>query len=87
VEILLRDRPLGDRWPDNFYRSYVKLFLGIFYRACRDLNELRHMVSMKLLETLSSDLVVGDFVTACELCIFFFFIHRAQRTGMRKAMI
>jgi hypothetical protein len=45
------------------------------------------MVSMKLLETLSSDLVVGDFVTACELCIFFFFIHRAQRTGMRKAMI
>jgi hypothetical protein len=47
VEILLRDIPPGDRWPIDFYSSYVKLFLGIFHRACRDLNELRYMVCMK----------------------------------------
>lgn len=46
VEILLRDRPSGDKWPDDIYCSYVKLFLGIFYRACRDLNELRYMAKL-----------------------------------------
>jgi len=47
VEILLRDIPPGDRWPHDFYSSYVKLFLGIFHRTCRDLNELRYVVCMK----------------------------------------
>jgi len=46
VAILLRDIPPGDRWPNDFYSSYVKLFLGIFHRTCRDLNELRYMVCM-----------------------------------------
>ncbi|XP_021935716.1 origin recognition complex subunit 5 isoform X2 [Zootermopsis nevadensis] len=46
VEILLRDHPPGGRWPNDFYCSYVKLFLGIFQRACRDLNELRHMAQL-----------------------------------------
>ncbi|GFG32810.1 hypothetical protein Cfor_06319 [Coptotermes formosanus] len=46
VEILLRDIPPGDRWPHDFYSSYVKLFLGIFHRACRDLNELRYMAQL-----------------------------------------
>jgi hypothetical protein len=48
VEMLSRDIPPGDRWPNDFYCSYVKLFVGMFHRACRDLNELRYMVSMKL---------------------------------------
>ncbi|XP_069685227.1 origin recognition complex subunit 5 [Periplaneta americana] len=46
VEILSRDRPPGDIWPEYFYDSYVRLFLGIFHRACRDLNELRHMAQL-----------------------------------------
>ena len=45
VEILSRDFASRSQWPENFYCGYVKLFLGIFHRACRDLNELRHMVS------------------------------------------
>lgn len=27
----------------EFYRNYLNVFLSVFYRACRDLNELRHM--------------------------------------------
>lgn len=27
----------------EFYRSYLNVFLSVFYRACRDLRELRHM--------------------------------------------
>ncbi|CAG9768036.1 unnamed protein product [Ceutorhynchus assimilis] len=27
----------------DFYRNYLNVFLSVFYRACRDLSELRHM--------------------------------------------
>lgn len=73
VEILLRDHAPGGRWPYDFYCSYVKLFLGIFHRACRDLNELRHMVSVNPLEMFSlSELVICScmFITRC---IFFLY--------------
>ncbi|PSN39600.1 Origin recognition complex subunit 5 [Blattella germanica] len=45
VEIFMLDH-CGSEWPESFYCNYIKLFLGIFYRACRDLNELKHMARL-----------------------------------------
>ena len=32
-------------YPEGFYNLYVSLVLSIFYYACRNLKELRHLVS------------------------------------------
>lgn len=47
-EILALDYPQGANLVDlpvseEFFRSYLRVFLPVFFRACRDLRELRHM--------------------------------------------
>ncbi|XP_067004774.2 origin recognition complex subunit 5 [Anabrus simplex] len=39
-------------WPsqDALYQNYLNLFLSVFYRSCRDLNELRHMVNRNFMK-------------------------------------
>ncbi|XP_033227390.1 origin recognition complex subunit 5 [Belonocnema kinseyi] len=44
AEILLSYKSAG--YEDNFYKNYLNLFLSVFYRFCRDLNELRYMASI-----------------------------------------
>lgn len=34
----------------DFYKNYLNLFLSVYYRACRDLSELRHMTKMNFIE-------------------------------------
>ena len=40
-EILLLNKPHD--YEDSFYKDYLNLFLSVFFRFCRDLNELRYM--------------------------------------------
>lgn len=40
-EILLLNKPCG--YEDTFYKNFLNLFLSVFFRFCRDLNELRYM--------------------------------------------
>lgn len=35
---------------EMFFKSYINLFLSVFHRACRDLQELRHMASVNFAE-------------------------------------
>ncbi|XP_071485936.1 origin recognition complex subunit 5-like [Diadema antillarum] len=44
LEIIASDCPQG--YEPTFYASYVNLLLSIFYMACRDLNELRHLAKL-----------------------------------------
>ncbi|XP_052281401.1 origin recognition complex subunit 5-like isoform X2 [Dreissena polymorpha] len=44
VEIICHDRP--EDYPEGFYNMYVNLVLNIFYYACRNLKELRHLVTL-----------------------------------------
>lgn len=41
IEILLSCKPHD--YEDTFYKNYLNLFLSVFFRFCRDLNELRYM--------------------------------------------
>lgn len=43
ARIMMLDCPGG--WSTETYGNYVSLFLSVFYQICRDLRELRHMVS------------------------------------------
>ena len=43
LQILVRDCP--EEYPKEFYSAYCQLLLSIFYAVCRDLKELRHLVS------------------------------------------
>ena len=36
----------SQEYEESFYRNYLYLFLTVFYRFCRDLNELRYMASI-----------------------------------------
>ena len=42
VKIMSLDCPAG--YNEAFYATYCQLVISVFYLACRDLNELRHMV-------------------------------------------
>lgn len=44
VQIMSEDCP--SEYPADFYNLYVNLVLSIFYYACRNLKELRHLVSI-----------------------------------------
>jgi hypothetical protein len=46
MDILMADCPSGVT--TDFYRSYVGLILSVFYHVCRNLCELRHLVSVLL---------------------------------------
>ena len=42
LTIISRDCPPD--YPEEFYSSYANLLMSVFYMACRDLNEIRHLV-------------------------------------------
>lgn len=42
MEILCLDCPY--EYSKEFYRNYLNLLLSIFYHACRNLSEIRHLV-------------------------------------------
>ncbi|XP_076232082.1 origin recognition complex subunit 5 [Calliopsis andreniformis] len=44
IEILLSYKSFD--YEDTFYKNYLNLFLSVFFRFCRDLNELRYMAKM-----------------------------------------
>lgn len=44
IEILLLSMPCD--YEDAFYKNYLNLFLSVFFRFCRDLNELRYMAKI-----------------------------------------
>ena len=43
LQIMARDCPPS--YPVEFYKAYCQLLTSVFYSVCRDLNELRHLVS------------------------------------------
>ena len=43
IEIMSQDCP--DGYTKDFYVTYCRLVVSVFYLACRDLSELRHLVS------------------------------------------
>ncbi|XP_025074011.1 LOW QUALITY PROTEIN: origin recognition complex subunit 5 [Pogonomyrmex barbatus] len=44
AQLLLLDKPVN--YDMDFYKNYLNLFLSVFFRFCRDLNELRHMAKI-----------------------------------------
>ncbi|XP_076380050.1 origin recognition complex subunit 5 [Megalopta genalis] len=48
AEILLTYKP--HNYEDAFYKNYLNLFLSVFLRFCRDLNELRYMAKINFLK-------------------------------------
>lgn len=44
IQLLLLYKP--SRCDADFYKNYLNLFLSVFFRFCRDLNELRHMAEV-----------------------------------------
>ena len=53
IEIMSGDCPT--EYPEGFYNVYVSLVLSIFYYACRNLKELRHLVSnINVIKSLNS---------------------------------
>ena len=46
LQIMAKDCPSS--YPVEFYKAYCQLFMSVFYSVCRDLNELRHLVSMMI---------------------------------------
>ena len=43
LQIMARDSPSS--YPVEFFKAYCQLLMSVFYSVCRDLNELRHLVS------------------------------------------
>lgn len=43
LQIMARDCPAT--YPEEFFRAYCQLLMSVFYSVCKDLNELRHLVS------------------------------------------
>ncbi|KYN27649.1 Protein SDA1 like protein [Trachymyrmex cornetzi] len=65
AQLLLLDKPTS--YDTDFYKNYLNLFLSVFFRFCRDLNELRHMVKInfaKYVEPIESKRIEPDNVTA-----------------------
>ena len=42
IKIMVLDCPIGI--DESIYATYCQLLISVFYLACRDLNELRHLV-------------------------------------------
>ena len=47
LQIMVRDCPSS--YPVEFFKAYCQLLMSVFYSVCRDLNELRHLVSESIL--------------------------------------
>ena len=43
LQIMVRDCP--GSYPEEFFKAYCQLLMSVFYSVCKDLNELRHLVS------------------------------------------
>lgn len=43
LQIMARDCPAS--YPLEFFKAYCQLLMSVFYSVCKDLNELRHLVS------------------------------------------
>ena len=43
LQIMVRDCPAS--YPEEFFKAYCQLLMSVFYSVCKDLNELRHLVS------------------------------------------
>ncbi|XP_047352738.1 origin recognition complex subunit 5 [Vespa velutina] len=64
LDILLSYKPKD--YSGTIYKNYLNLFLSVFYRFCRDLNELRYMAKInfnKYIEPIKSGLVKEDDVS------------------------
>ncbi|XP_032675100.1 origin recognition complex subunit 5 [Odontomachus brunneus] len=48
IELLLLDSP--QKYDMQFYKNYLNLFLSVYFRFCRDLNELRHMAKINFVK-------------------------------------
>ncbi|RLU15518.1 hypothetical protein DMN91_012512 [Ooceraea biroi] len=65
AQLLLLDKLA--KYDTDFYKNYLNLFLSVFFRFCRDLNELRHMAKVnfaKYVEPIESKQIDPDNVTA-----------------------
>lgn len=65
AQLLLLDKPAN--YDTDFYKNYLNLFLSVFFRFCRDLNELRHMAKInfaKYVEPIESKRIKPDNVAA-----------------------
>ena len=49
LQIMAKDCP--SPYPVEFFKAYCQLLMSVFYSVCRDLNELRHLVSRILLKS------------------------------------
>lgn len=48
IQLLLLNRP--SKYDVDFYKNYLNLFLSVFFRFCRDLNELRYMAKLNFIK-------------------------------------
>lgn len=65
AQLLLLDKPAN--YDTDFYKNYLNLFLSVFFRFCRDQNELRHMAKInfvKYVEPIESKRIEPDNVAA-----------------------
>ncbi|XP_029168231.1 LOW QUALITY PROTEIN: origin recognition complex subunit 5 [Nylanderia fulva] len=66
VRLLLLDKP-AKKYDEDFYKNYLNLFLSVFFRFCRDLNELRYMAKInftKYIEPIESKQIEPNNVAA-----------------------
>ncbi|XP_011862114.1 PREDICTED: origin recognition complex subunit 5 [Vollenhovia emeryi] len=65
AQLLSLDKPAN--YGTDFYKNYLNLFLSVYFRFCRDLNELRHMAKVnfaKYVEPIESKRIEPDNVAA-----------------------
>ena len=67
LQIMAKDCPSS--YPVEFYKAYCQLFTSVFYSVCRDLNELRHLVSMIIFMLKTRDSLTPNLGLASTLCM------------------
>ena len=67
LQIMAKDCPSS--YPVEFYKAYCQLFASVFYSVCRDLNELRHLVSMIIFMLKTRDSLTPNRGLASTLCM------------------